>query len=468
MRPAKTPASEAIRRLGQEFVSTDKADALSIVILRGKELDFFNFGSVAQGKSATPTKDNVYEIGSITKLFTSLLLAHAVQEGKIGLQDDVRRYLPGAYPNLMFGTTPIRIVDLADTTSALPDNLPDFQGVTSKAPDEQKAFVLAEALNHYSTEDMLRDLHSVSLLGKPGVEPRHSNLAAELLGYILTRVYGQPYEALLQSKVQGPLGMANGVAARNAKQMVMGYDAHHTAMPATDQRAVLPAGALRFSPLDMSAFLQAELAGKEAAIQLTQRPVFGNLETEAIGLNWHISRNVEGALKLNASGGTFGGASYIEIYPERSYGVVMLTNRSGETENLLYGLADSLFAARETTPSLDALQNTLTMTQYANVGDSVRQVKEKSPRLTLSESYVNNWGGSLLGSNPKAALALFQYNTQVWPNSSNAFDSLGAGYEQNGATSNAASAYRRALELDPTNKEASDSLASLMKHLPTE
>jgi len=459
-----TQLSKAIKQLGQEFVSSDKTDALSIAIVRGKSVEFFNFGSLVPGKSTTPTKSNVYEIGSVTKLFTSLLLAYAVQEGRISLQDDIRRYLPGTYPNLVFATTPVRIIDLADTTSALPDNLPDFQSVTAKAPEEQKVFVLARVLNRYSTENMLRDLHSVSLVGKPGVESRHSNLATELLGYILTRIYGQPFETLLRSKVQGPLGMRNGVAAEDPKLMVQGYDANHTAMPATDQYAVQAAGALRFSTLDMAKFLQAELADKDAAIHITQRPVFGKLETEAIGYNWHISRNVEGVLKLNASGGTFGGTSYIEIYPERGYGVILLANRPRETESLLYGLADSLFAVTETTPSLDALKSILEKTQYAHVGNSVEQVKQQFPQLNLSESYVNNWGGSLLGSNPKAALALFEYNTQVWPNSSDAFDSLGAGYEQNGNTSNAANAYKRALELNPANKEASDSLASLAKH----
>lgn len=199
----------------------------------------------------------------------------------------------------------------------------------------------------------------------------------------------------------------------------------------------------------MAKFLQAELAGRNSAIQLTQRPAFGKVETEAIGFNWHISRNVEGALKLIASGGTFGGASYIEIYPERGYGVALLANRSGETESLLYGLADSLFAATETTPSLDALKSNLEETQYANVGSSIEKVKKRFPQLTLSEAYVNNWGGSLLGSAPKAALALFQYNTQRWPKSSDAFDSLGTGYEQNGDMLDAATAYRRALELNP-------------------
>ncbi len=459
-----TPSIDpAVKRLGQEFVSSGKSDALSIAIVRGSSVGFFNFGSTTQQGETLPTKFNVYEIGSVTKLFTSLLLAHAVQEGRISLQDDIRRYLPGPYPNLVSGEVPIRIIDLVDTTSALPDNLPDFQEATAHASDPQKAFVLARVLAEYSEQDMLRDLHSVSLVGKPGTEPRHSNLAAELLGYILTTTYRQPFTTLLQARILGPLGMDNGVTPARPDLMVQGYDAHHTAMPATDQAAVLAAGGLRFSTEDMARFLQAELAAKDPAIQRSQQPAFGHVATGAIGFNWQISRNVEGALKLNASGGTAGGASYVEIYPERHYAVVLLANRSGEAEGLLYGLADSLFAAALGTPALDALRDALEKTHFAHVQRTVGQIKQQHPHLTLSEAFVNNWGGGLLGSNPAGALALFQYNVRQWPRSSDAFDSLGDGYAQNHDPSSAAKAYRRALELNPANREAADSLASLRK-----
>jgi D-alanyl-D-alanine-carboxypeptidase/D-alanyl-D-alanine-endopeptidase len=127
---------KAVRCLGQDFVSSDKADALSIAIVPGDGFDFFNFGSTIRGEDKKPTKHSVYEIGSVTKFFTSLLLAHAVQEGRIGLQDDIRRYLPGEYRNLSFGGLPIRVIDLADTTSALPDNLPNFKEVTANVPQE--------------------------------------------------------------------------------------------------------------------------------------------------------------------------------------------------------------------------------------------------------------------------------------------------------------------------------------------
>ncbi len=455
-------AEGAAERLGREFISSDKADALSIAIVQAGDVTFFNFGSTVYGGGAKPKKSSVYEIGSVTKLFTSLLLAHAVLEGKIGMQDDIRRYLPGQYPNLAWNGTPVRVIDLADTTSALPDNLPDYQEVMAQASEQGKAFALAKALNEYSQQDMLRDLHSSALLGKPGVESRHSNLAAELLGYILTRTYRVPFKTLLQENVQAPLRMSNGVSADDPKAMVQGYDVHHTAMPATNQPSVLAAGGLRYSTQDMAKFLQAELTANDPAIRLTQQPAFGRPETGAIGFNWQISRNVEGLLKLNTSGGTSGGASYVEFYPERGYGIVMLANRSGETEDRLYGLADVLFAAVEGTPGLDALKTDLVKTNYGDVEGSAQRVRKLFPRLSLSEAYVNNWGGGLLGTDPKAALALFKYNVQHWPLSSDAFDSLGEGYAQMGNEPEAVKAYRKSLELNPANKEAADSLASLL------
>ncbi|GAA3752303.1 serine hydrolase [Terriglobus aquaticus] len=449
---------------GQLFVSSDRSDALSIAIIKAGQVEFFHFGTTEPGKQVRPTNSSVYEIGSITKLFTSLLLAHAVLDGKLGLEDDIRRYLPGEYPNLSFGGSPVRIIDLADTTSALPDNLPDFHAVTAHVPEQDKAFALAKALNSYTEANMLQDLHTISLQGKPGLEPRHSNLAAELLGYILSRVYGESFATLLRAKIQAPLGMGNGVRADSPARMVQGYDLHHVAMPQSNQSAVLAAGGLRFSVADMAKFLQTELAPAAEPIRLTQKPAFGNVETGAVGLGWQISRNVEGALKLNASGGTFGSASYVELYPERGYGIVLLANRSGDTEERLYQLADTLFAAVEGTPALDALKADLTRTHYGDVDGSVQRTRSRFPRLTLSEAYVNNWGGGLLGTDPKAALALFQSNVARWPQSSNAFDSLGEGYAQNGKPTEAIAAYRKALELNPKNHEASDSLRSLLSH----
>ena len=461
--PLDLSQNEGVERLGQDFVLTDKSDALSMAIVRKDRVEFFHFGSIVHGEDHKPDDASMYEIGSVTKLFTSLVLAHAVQEGRIRLQDDFRRYLPGEYPNLSFEGTPVRVVDLADTTSALPDNLPDFKLATAGVPKDQAPFILARTLQQYSEANMLQDLHSVSLLGKPGEMPKHSNLAAELLGFILSRMYKQSFHELVHRDVEEPFGMTSGVAIQPQALVVQGYGPNHVAMPASDQPAMLAAGGLKYSVRDMAKFLQGELAASDPAIQLTQRPAWGLPDTGAVGLNWSISRNVEGALKLNASGGTFGGASYLEIYPQLGYGLVLLANRSGETESLLYGLADDVFGFIEGTPGLHALKTALEQDRYAHVQKTVNTIKKQYPHLHLTEAYVNNWGGGLLDKDPHAALALFQYNVLIWPKSSDAYDSLGDGYARNADTKRAVAAYREALKLNPANSEASQSLNALLQ-----
>jgi CubicO group peptidase (beta-lactamase class C family) len=74
-----------------------------------------------------PSQNTVYEIGSITKTFVSFYLANAVLEHKVSLDDDIRKYLKESYPNLEYNGAPIQLVHLANTTSLLPDWLPNCQ-----------------------------------------------------------------------------------------------------------------------------------------------------------------------------------------------------------------------------------------------------------------------------------------------------------------------------------------------------
>lgn len=78
----------------------------------------------------------IYEIGSISKTFGSLLLAKAVVEKRANLNDDIRQYLDGTYPNLTYGHEPIRLVHLTNWTAELPDNLPQrMEALRQTNPD---------------------------------------------------------------------------------------------------------------------------------------------------------------------------------------------------------------------------------------------------------------------------------------------------------------------------------------------
>lgn len=335
---AAAPGTDAaLAQPGEDFIRTGQADGLSVAIIEHGAVRFLDFGRVSRASDQRPSQDTVYEIGSITKVFGSLLLAHAVTEGRVDLQDDIRRYLPADYPNLEREGTPVRLAHLAATTSALPDNIPDLAPLIGAEGADRAPFRIAERWATYSNADLLRDLGSATLLDRPGAASRHSNVAASLLAIILERVYGEPFDRLVTRYIEQPFGMGPGSGAARAGDVATGYNGNLVAMPALDSRYILPAGGLRYSSADMARFVQAQLRADHAAIRLSQQPL-GGADQPALGFNWRIAASPDGTRVLRASGGTFGGSSYVEIRPELGYGIVLLANRSG-AESALYQLA---------------------------------------------------------------------------------------------------------------------------------
>lgn len=454
----------AFQRLGSEFIQASRADGLSIAVVANGRARFYNFGSVSRDKPRTPTESTVYEIGSISKVFTSLLLAHAAIEKKIDLHDDVRRYLPGEYPNLAFQDTPVRLIDLVNTTSALPENLPDGAKIAGNAGPDEAPFLIVQALKRYSDATLLEDLRSQALVDRPGATPRHSNLAAKLAGIVVEKAYGDSYENLLARYIERPFGMASGTDLSRSASFATGYNERHLAMPALDMRTLFPVGGLRYSAADMAGFLIAELAASDASIRLSQQPAWGSVDNMAVAFNWTLDRTVDSKLRLRASGGTFGFSSHIEMYPELGYGVVLLANRPGEAQNQLQDLASQAMRDIRGKPAaLAALEVALEKGDYRDVGKIVAKVRRRHPELHLTEDFLNQWGGRLLDGSPKRAVGLFAYNAARWPNSWNAFDSLAEAYKRSGDTKRAIANYRRSLELNAGNAYAADELKKLEK-----
>lgn len=460
---AQAVMDRTFQRLGTEFVKNGRTDGMSIAVVKDGKAHFYNFGTTTRGKPLPPTERSVYEIGSISKIFASLVLAHAVSEGKIGLQDDIRRYLPGEYPNLAYEGTPVRIVDLANTTSALPDNLPNPFPQGEKLDPDKTPFIALETMKSLKPDQVYEELKTAKLSAKPGTKPQHSNLAADLLARILEKVYGEPYEALVARYVEKPFGMASGIGPGRAADEVNGYNKRQVAMPRMYDRAFLAAGGLRYSTADMAKFLAAELAAADPAIRLSQQPAWGDPDDFAVGMNWTLSRTVDSKPRLRMSGSTFGCSSYIEMYPAMGYGIILLANRPGETQNEMQELANkALEEIWGKPPALAALEAALQKDGYRNATRVVAEVKRKHPELHLTEDYVNAWGYRLLGENkPQQAVGVFRYNAEKWPKSWNAFDSLAEGYEKLGDKPRAIANYKKSLELDPNNKNGAEHLQKL-------
>ncbi|MGH6633467.1 serine hydrolase domain-containing protein [Sphingopyxis sp.] len=329
-------ASEApVAAMGAEYLAAEPHPAaLSIGILRDGVMHFHHFGAIEDG-GAAPDDTTRYEIGSIAKTFTGLVLTRAVAAGKLGLDDDVRRYLDGGYPGLQFEGAPVRVRHLADMTSALPDNLPDLSALT---PDPGR-FKRARALAVYSKADFMRDLHKVSPGAKPGDGVGHSNAAAQLLIYILERACGAPYEELLAREIERPTGIAAA-----GQSPVPGYDAEGRVA------AALPTSSFgwRYSPRDMLRYAALQLDERDPAVQASHEGSWFTLDRKnAIALPWIVTFLPDGQRRLHYSGGTFGFSSFMALYPERKLAIVLLANNASDTAQDRLGKIAERIAAIE-------------------------------------------------------------------------------------------------------------------------
>nr|WP_233173770.1 serine hydrolase [Pedobacter sp. ASV19] len=110
--PLKTKLDSLVDQSVAPFMKSSSRVGLSIGIIKDGKPYHYNYGSTQKDKSELPTGNTVYELASITKTFGSTLLAKAVLDKKAGLNDDIRKYLKEAYPNLNYNGTPLSLIHI--------------------------------------------------------------------------------------------------------------------------------------------------------------------------------------------------------------------------------------------------------------------------------------------------------------------------------------------------------------------
>ena len=268
--------------------------------------------------------NTVFEIGSVTKVFTSLLLADAVQRGEVALTDPVSKYLPPGVKVPERNGKKITLVDLATHTSGLPRLPTNFH---PKDPGNPYAdYTVAQLYEFLSSYELTRD---------PGSQYEYSNLGGGLLGHVLALRAGTDYETLVRTRILNPLRMkSTGITLSKAMQerLTAGHNAALQPVPNWDLPTLAGAGALRSTAKDLLTFLAANigiekspLAPAMAAMLAVRRPT-GNPKLE-IALGWHIWIR-DGHEIIWHNGGTGGYRSWIGFDPKARTGVVVLSNTS--------------------------------------------------------------------------------------------------------------------------------------------
>jgi CubicO group peptidase (beta-lactamase class C family) len=261
-----------INKSGADFIKDNDAVGLSIGIYNNGHISFYNFGSTNVQKVLLPTENTIYEIGSITKTFVSLILANAVLEHKVKLDDDIRQYLNETYPNLEYKGSPIRLVHLANTTSGLPDWLPELGGDIKNMPPDSALSIKINYYKDLSSKDFFTALHTVQIDTLPGSKRYHSNAGAQLLAYILEAVYQLPLEKLISRYITAPYKMANTAftGAKASTKMAIGYTASGKV---ASYESVMPyfqyAGGLGSTARDMVNYIKLFLDSSNLAAMLS-------------------------------------------------------------------------------------------------------------------------------------------------------------------------------------------------------
>ena len=319
------PSDENIRRILTERIGTS-ADLVGIVVgvidPGGRRV--IAVGNTGEKDPQPLDGDTVFEIGSITKVFTSLLLADMVERGEISLNDPVAKYLPQGVKMPERNSRVITLEDLARHLSGLP-RLPTNLGEGS---DPQNPYA------HYSEKLLYEFLSDYKLTRDIGAEFEYSNLGGGLLGHVLALASTKDYETLIRTRICEPLGMRSTAITLSPDMQSRLATGHNSMFQPTsnwDLLVLAGAGALRSTVNDMLSFLAAQLEQSDPvlapAIRATRSQWTPAGQGMEIGLGW-LKRSKKDSAIIWHNGGTGGYRSFVGYDPKARIGVVVLTNVS--------------------------------------------------------------------------------------------------------------------------------------------
>jgi D-alanyl-D-alanine-carboxypeptidase/D-alanyl-D-alanine-endopeptidase len=322
---AQPPADEEIRKiLVQRVDDYHQAVGLVVGVIDAKGRRFVSYGSLAKGDTRPLSGDTVFEIGSITKVFTSLILADMVRKGEVALTDPVAKYLPETVKVPTRGERQITLQDLATHTSGLPPMPSNFKPANGANPYAD-----------YTIEQMYAFLSSHTLTREIGAQYEYSNFGVGLLGNALARRAGKDYETLVRERVTGPLKMndtAITLSDAMKTRLAQGHSGNLQPVPLWDLPTFAGAGALRSTASDMLTFISVPLGFSEsplapafAAMYQPRKPTgMGPVE---IALGWHVRKTEAGEIIWH-NGGTGGYRSFVGFDLKARTGLVVLANTS--------------------------------------------------------------------------------------------------------------------------------------------
>lgn len=311
---------------------------LSIALIKNGKIDFIGIKRVDDTINTSKNFNCVFEIGSISKVFTSSLLSNLVSEEKIALDDNIQNYFDF---NIKINDT-ITFKNLANHTSGLP-RLPSNLNLLLADQNNPYKDYDTNMLTQYLTE-------KIKLKQKPGTKYEYSNLGAGILSFVLSKIANSSYEKLLQKKIFEKYEMSNSTSQKeNVKsEMIKGLKPNGEVTSNWEFDVLEGGGAILSTVEDLSKFALAQFNDKNTELILTQQPTFKVNENMSIGLGWHILKRKNDGELIWHNGGTGGYTSSMALDLNNKNGVIILSNVSafnkemGNIDKLCFELIKTL------------------------------------------------------------------------------------------------------------------------------
>jgi len=306
-------------------ITKGKSAGLFVGIIQGDTVYAMGYGVVDKTTGIKPDSNTIFEIGSISKVFTSLMTEKLADQGLVNWHDNIIQYMPATVKLYKNDTTTLE--NLSTHTSGFP-----------RLPERWFPILERDTCDPYSPltmQDLENYLDSCTDKKRPTKDADYSNVGAGLLGHILEWKTGKTYEQLLQELICQPLNMhRTSLFAADPAAFATGYDEHGSKTCHWHLPILYGAGAIKSTGADMLRFLAAQMNAPEgSAFRKAQKQVVA-IPGGGVGHGWHIdafSGTIAGLTAIVWHNGATGGFhSYIAFLPGSRRGIVLLANQADE------------------------------------------------------------------------------------------------------------------------------------------
>jgi serine-type D-Ala-D-Ala carboxypeptidase/endopeptidase len=359
--------TDKLRETIQSLVDNNKTNAAIVVgLVNPNGAQFYGYGNMSNANHIIVNKDTIFAIGSITKVFTTILLADMVNRGLVNLDDPIEKYLPTSIKVPTFNGQKITLENLATHTSGLSEFpsshcVSNFNGTDDDDEDSiQARLFFIECDKNYTFDQLYQDLSNTTLIREPGLKFEYSTFGISLLGHILALKSGMSYDRLVEERILNVLGMnSTSIVLSDAQKsrLAIGHLNGQELPFWNASRPIVPAGGLHSSVADMLKFASANLglidtrinnAMKESHIIIHDSSLgkaFSNNYTAYVSLGWLIATDF-GTQIVEHNGETADGYnSFIGLNTSKEKGIVIIASASSidiDVANIVFGPRDDL------------------------------------------------------------------------------------------------------------------------------